>query len=56
MGKEEFWRIRVGVDNRGEERESGEKYVLQRFEDEELVIINNKIDKIVDRLINLMEE
>lgn len=56
LRKEDFWRVRVGVDNRVEEKIPGEKYVLQRFEDEELVIINNKIDKMVDRLINLIEE
>lgn len=56
LGKEGFWRVRVGVDNRGEERTPGEKYVLQRFREHELVIMESKVDKIVDRLINILEE
>lgn len=55
LGSEDFWRVRVGVDNRVEDRTPGEKYVLQRFKSEELVIIDNRIDEIADRLINLIE-
>ena len=35
LGKKEFWRLRLGVDNRGENRLPGEKYVLENFSSEE---------------------
>lgn len=35
IGKD-FWRIRIGVDNRGVPRTPGETYVLQKFEPEEV--------------------
>lgn len=50
LGKD-FWRIRIGVDNRDpENRIQGEDYVLQNFSDRELVIVNEVIDKIVENL------
>lgn len=56
LGKEDFWRVRVGIDNRVEEKVPGEKYVLQRFEEEELVIIEKKVDEIVDRLVTIVQK
>jgi PTH1 family peptidyl-tRNA hydrolase len=52
----DFWRVRVGVENREGERVPGESYVLQEFEDEELVIMDRKIDDIVDHLLKIVEE
>ncbi len=55
LGTNDFWRVRVGVENRSpEKRISGESYVLQNFSEEELDIlhsvINNIIEGIHDRL------
>lgn len=52
-----FWRIRIGVDNRGQgRRESGEEYILQDFTQEELKILNQVFFKITkdltDKIIN----
>lgn len=52
-----FWRVRIGVDNREDgNRESGEGYVLQGFNEEELKILNQVFFKITkdltDRIIN----
>lgn len=35
LGTRDFWRIRIGVENRGEQKISGEAYVLQKFTEEE---------------------
>jgi len=55
LGGNNFWRIRIGVENRSsEKRISGEFYVLQNFNEEELDIlhsvINNIVGEIHDRL------
>ena len=51
LGRNDFWRVRVGVENRvSEERISGEQYVLQDFEEDELGILNPVIDKIIKEL------
>jgi len=51
LGTEDFWRIRVGVDNRNpEKRTSGEKYVLEDFTQEERIILNKVINKICSKL------
>ncbi|MDD3474977.1 MAG: aminoacyl-tRNA hydrolase [Candidatus Dojkabacteria bacterium] len=40
LGKKDFWRVRIGIDNRKEgDRVPGEDYVLQRFNKEEIKII-----------------
>jgi len=35
LGTNEFWRIRIGVDNRGENKVDGETYSLEDFTEEE---------------------
>ena len=51
LGTDEFWRVRVGVDNRSpEDRISGEEYVLQDFTEEELKLLKPVIEKICKRL------
>lgn len=53
LGKDDFWRVRVGVENRvSDNRTSGEEYVLKKFSDEEMKIVSTVIDKIVKALIN----
>ena len=48
LGTPEFWRIRIGVDNRDpENREAGDKYVLQDFTDEEKQTLKSVIASIV---------
>ena len=40
LGRTDFWRVRIGIDNRQEgDRIPGEDYVLQRFNKEELDIL-----------------
>lgn len=50
LGTKDFLRVRVGVDNRVGERTPGERYVLEDFTDEERVILDGVIEKIVDEL------
>lgn len=51
LGRNDFWRVRVGVENRApEERTPGEQYVLQDFKREELDILNPVIDRVVKEL------
>jgi PTH1 family peptidyl-tRNA hydrolase len=46
LGTKEYWRVRIGVDNRKQDnRISGEEYVLQDFTKEEREVINQVIDK-----------
>lgn len=48
LGTRHYWRVRVGVDNRDpSNRVHGEEYVLQDFTEEEQIIINNVIKKVV---------
>ena len=49
LGDKNFWRIRVGVDNRdsGQARMTGEQYVLQDFTEEELKILEGVFDAII---------
>lgn len=51
LGKTDFWRIRIGVEDReSKKRISGEEYVLQEFDDEELAIIEKVADKVIKDL------
>jgi len=51
LGTDEFWRVRVGVDNRDpESRISGEEYVLQDFSQEERGVIDTAIAEICKKL------
>ncbi|MBU0572736.1 aminoacyl-tRNA hydrolase [Patescibacteria group bacterium] len=55
IGKTDFWRVRIGVDNRSAENKiSGEAYVLQDFTEEEVKIITPVIVKINREVISLM--
>jgi PTH1 family peptidyl-tRNA hydrolase len=51
LGTKDFWRIRIGVDNRkSDERIQGEEYVLQDFSKEERKILNSIITEICKKL------
>lgn len=53
LGTSEFWRVRVGVDNRLQgigDRLQGEQYVLEDFTDEEKLILSGVIKQICNQL------
>ena len=60
LGINDFWHVRIGIDNREErskkyevgERISGEDYVLGDFTKKELAIVNKVIEKIIDELVS----
>jgi len=48
LGTQDFWRLRIGIDNRDKEfRESGLDYVLQRFSGSELLLLEQLFDEII---------
>lgn len=47
LGTKEFWRIRIGVDNRTTPV-GGEMYVLQRFTKEEREVLDRVLDEIIE--------
>lgn len=54
IGTNEFWRVRVGVDNRNQDnRTRGEEYVLQDFTDNEEELIKRVIKEIIQNLLNV---
>lgn len=54
LGTDNFWRIRVGVDNRNpEKRTSGEKYVLEDFTGEEREILDKTLAEIIKKIKSL---
>lgn len=62
LGKKDFWRVRVGIENRGNSanitniandgkgRISGEVYTLQDFEEEELETLDEVIEEVISKL------
>lgn len=47
----DFWRVRIGVDNRPlDDKPMGEEYVLQNFSDEERKILDLTIKRIINEL------
>lgn len=54
LKSKDFWRVRIGVDNRSSDnRISGEEYVLQNFTNEEYKILEDVFDKILIALHGL---
>lgn len=54
LGTSEFWRVRVGVENRKEEsgmRKKGEDYVLEDFTDGEKIVLSKVIKQICNQLV-----
>lgn len=59
LGTTHFWRIRIGIDNRSSElrhKIEGFDYVLGRFLEEELVLLNETFDKIKTYLLETAHE
>lgn len=51
LGTRDYWRIRIGVDNRDpSDRTPGDQYVLQDFTENELRIVNSVLGKIVEEI------
>ena len=50
LGTNDFWRVRIGVDNRGENKIDGEAYSLQDFTDEELKQLQPVFEKIYKQI------
>jgi peptidyl-tRNA hydrolase, PTH1 family len=56
LGTKDFWRVRVGIDNRAPgERIPGEEYTLQNFTDEERKVIGGVIEQICKEMRNLLQ-
>lgn len=52
FGTDQYWHVRVGVDNRPlDNRPTGEEYVLQNFSDEEKLIIDRVIKEVCKKLV-----
>lgn len=50
----DFWRIRVGIENRESQNKiKGELYTLENFLPQELIIINSVVAKIQKKLLNI---
>lgn len=47
LGTKDFWRVRIGIDNRKEPID-GETYVLQKFSSEEREILDGVLNEIVE--------
>lgn len=54
LGTKDFWRVRIGVDNRPlDNKPMGEEYVLQNFTPEERVILDKVIKEVCKKLVTL---
>jgi PTH1 family peptidyl-tRNA hydrolase len=50
---DQFWNVRVGVDNRnGDRSNSGSEYVLGKFNNEEKKLLNEVFEEVFDELTN----
>ena len=57
LGTNEFWRVRVGVDNRDpSDRIPGEEYVLQEWTSQEYEIVNRVIKQVTREIIRWIRE
>jgi PTH1 family peptidyl-tRNA hydrolase len=56
LGTKDFWRVRVGVDNRKpDDRVQGEEYVLQDFSEDERKTLDGVIEKICKETNHLLQ-
>jgi len=56
IGTKDFWRIRIGVDNRDpNDRAQGEEYVLQDFTNEDREILDGVIKKVCKEISHLFK-
>ena len=52
VGTTDFWRVRIGVDNRkADDRIPGEEYVLQNFSDEEVGVLDKVLEEATNEVI-----
>ncbi len=52
IGTKNFWRIRIGIDNRdSDNRTPGESYVLEGFKVEEKKVLDGVLEKICDEIL-----
>lgn len=54
LGTEEFWRVRIGVENRlvrGNKGIPGEEYSLQNFSPEERLVVDDVIGRVIERVV-----
>lgn len=51
LGRKDFWRVRIGIENREDVKIPGEKYVLQRFSKEEKEIVNETMVRACEELL-----
>lgn len=58
LGRKDFWRLRIGVDNRlaGEARTPGEEYVLSDFRKDEAGMLGGVVKDAVNELISFLNE
>jgi PTH1 family peptidyl-tRNA hydrolase len=49
LGSDQFWRLRIGTENRGEKNIPGREYVLQKFNQKELEKITNLFKNIYNQ-------
>jgi len=55
LGKTDYWRVRIGIENRSAENKiSGETYVLQDFTEKEVEVITSTIAKISKEILLLV--
>ena len=53
LGSEDFWHVRIGVDNRSGDRTlTGKDYVLQNFTKEERGVLEEVIGRVVEELLH----
>lgn len=54
LGTTDFWRVRIGVDNRNpENRTPGEQYTLQEFGDEEKRVVQEVISRAIKDIVKI---
>ncbi len=52
LGEKDFWRVRIGIENREEKTQiPGEKYVIQRFSKEEMEVLNSVFVEATEQLL-----
>jgi PTH1 family peptidyl-tRNA hydrolase len=57
IGSRDFWHIRIGVDNRSpDSRTPGEDYVLQKFNDEEMAVVEKVIKEVLEKLTDMLKQ
>ena len=54
LDEKDYWRVRIGVDNRDELQIKGEDYVLQDFTGEEKKVLEKVIENAINKLLFLI--